>query len=143
MFCKYCGNELTEDARYCPKCGKITENVEEETEQKEYDFFASATPVTPTVEIKDEERNSLGGEILKFAILGLAFGCTVWLSLVGLIFSYIWKAKLNRYMAIYGKTENKATVGKHIGIAGMIVSWIFTIIGILFVLLEVLMISMI
>ena len=28
MFCKYCGNQLPEDAKFCPKCGKITEEQE-------------------------------------------------------------------------------------------------------------------
>ena len=30
MFCKYCGNALQENASFCPVCGKITKDGNEE-----------------------------------------------------------------------------------------------------------------
>ena len=72
MFCKYCGNELTEEARFCPKCGKISENKPEEIDYF-YDLNA-AEPATQedVANVENPERDSRGGEILKFAILGFA-----------------------------------------------------------------------
>ena len=33
MYCKYCGNKLDEQAKFCSKCGKLVED------RKEVDFF--------------------------------------------------------------------------------------------------------
>lgn len=27
MFCEYCGNEIDDDAKFCPKCGTMQENA--------------------------------------------------------------------------------------------------------------------
>lgn len=124
MFCKYCGNELTEDARFCPKCGKINENKPEEIDY--FDDFNGAELATQedVANVENPERDSRGGEILKFAILGLAFGVTGTFSILGLILSYIAKRKLKRYLNDYGKTQGRASVGKGLSIAGIIVSWV-------------------
>lgn len=34
MFCKYCGTQINDTAKFCPKCGKET-SIKEEVEQKE------------------------------------------------------------------------------------------------------------
>lgn len=34
MFCRYCGNELKDDAKFCPKCGKPTKGEMREQAQK-------------------------------------------------------------------------------------------------------------
>ena len=124
MFCKYCGNELTEEARFCPKCGKISENKPEEIDYF-YDLNA-AEPATQedVANVENPERDSRGGEILKFAILGFVFGVTGSLSILGLIFSYIAKGKLKSYLRDYGKTQGRASVGKGLSIAGIIVGWV-------------------
>ena len=120
MFCKFCGNELPENAKFCPKCGKVAEAKEEETVVVTDISFDDAS--VEASKQYNEEREQAGGQILKFAILGLVFACTWILSFLGLAFSIICKIKLNNYLAVYGETDGRATVGKGLGKAAMIVS---------------------
>ena len=60
MFCKFCGNELAEDAKFCTKCGKIASDKE---------ATAVSEPAPASVELEDAtyepptdpERNERGG----------------------------------------------------------------------------------
>ena len=143
MFCKFCGNELPENANFCPRCGGINDDtpnkeasVKQEPvkqapasdipsffeEQTEAPFMQPATAEDPF----KQEKSDMGGSILKFAILGLAFGMTMFLSLLGLIFSIVARTKLNTYIAKFGETEGTASVGKGLSIAGLIVSIVFS-----------------
>lgn len=125
MFCKNCGFELQEDAKFCSRCGT------------EVDFVAAnknTEPVYGTVtdpygtytyaqnQEEVEEKSELGGSVLKFGILGLVFSLTGILSLLGLIFSSVALSKANAFARIFGQTEGKATVGRKLGKAGLIVS---------------------
>ncbi|MBQ2378674.1 MAG: hypothetical protein II297_09765, partial [Clostridia bacterium] len=78
-----------------------------------------------------------GGSVLKFAILGLAFGMSFILSALGVIFAIVSKAKLKTYVRLYGETKGPATVGKHIGTAGLITSIILSVLWALYLLLIV------
>lgn len=110
MYCKFCGKEHADYVSFCPYCGMQigkSESVEEQI------------VVDP---IYQQEKDDLSGEVLKFGILGLAFACSGLLSLLGLIFSIIARAKAKEFARRYGDTEGRATVGKHLGKAGLIVS---------------------
>ena len=131
MFCKYCGNELPESANFCPKCGKINEDASKDEENKIISPVALNEYLDEAPEYEQEdpfrkEKDELGGSILKFAILGLAFGITMWFSLLGLIFSIVARKKVKEYIAKFNETERRATVGKSINIAGLAVSSTFT-----------------
>lgn len=132
MFCKYCGNQLSNEANFCPKCGRIVANEESKKEEK-YDFFEDKTEYVQAPSHNDKAKDEFAGEILKFAILGLAFGCTMILSILGIIFSSIARAKLRQYTQYYGETEGRASVGKGISIGGTIVSWVMAAIGLLYI----------
>lgn len=110
MYCQFCGKEHADYVSFCPYCGMQigkSESVEEQI------------VVDP---IYQQEKDDLSGEVLKFGILGLAFACSGLLSLLGLIFSIIARAKAGAFARRYGDTEGRATVGKHLGKAGLIVS---------------------
>ena len=134
MFCKYCGNKLPENANFCPVCGKINEDaakdeevvsaalevvIEQPNEPNESNEQESEDPF-------EKEKEELGGQILKYAILGLAFGITVWLSLLGLIFSIVSRSKLSNYISKFHETDGRATVGKSLSVAALAVSITFT-----------------
>ena len=126
MFCKYCGNQLPDDANFCPKCGKVTDEKTTNTT----DSYSSYQPEPIAFEEVNQNFASIqksedAGSILKFAILGLAF--SVPFSLLGLIFTIIAKSKVKRFIHKYGDTEGRATVGKHLTIPGMILSIFFMI----------------
>ena len=124
MFCKFCGNELPEGANFCTKCGKVVS-------PDDIPLAGVSAPVTaeyeyvPYEEPKDAERDSRGGSILKFAILGLAFACSFYLSFLGLVFSIIARVKVKRYVSRYNETQGRATVGKHLSVAALVASIVF------------------
>ena len=134
MFCKFCGNELPNDANFCTKCGKVV--IQEENESVESLITEFPDEQEPSV-IEDPEKDELGGKILKFSILGLAFACSFFLSLLGLIFSIISKSLVNNYKEMYGETEGRATVGKHLGIAGLIASIVMLVLFAVYVVVVV------
>ncbi len=118
MFCRYCGNEIPEGGRFCSKCGKVhNEEIEPVMLERETDIGAD-----PAME---KERDGLGGKILTFAILGLAFGISC-LSFLGIIFAAMSKKYLKEYVERFGSTEGRASVGKGLGTAGLAVSISFT-----------------
>ncbi len=131
MFCKYCGNELPENANFCPKCGKINEDASKDDEN-EITVLPSSEDNHEDIEVLEaedpfkKEKTDLGGSILKFAILGLAFSLTVWFSLLGLIFSIVARNKVKEYISKFNETEGRATVGKSLSIAGLAVGITFT-----------------
>ena len=122
MFCKYCGNQLPEDAKFCPKCGKVTEE-----QANNYSSYEPEPIVFNDVknDFVSKQKDEDAGSILKFAILGLAFSVPV--SILGLIFTIIAKSKVKRFIYKYGDTEGRATVGKHLTIPVMISSIFFMV----------------
>lgn len=110
MYCQFCGKEHADYVSFCPYCGMQIGKSES---------FEEQIVVDP---IYQQEKDDLSGEVLKFGILGLAFACSGLLSLLGLIFSIIARAKAGAFARRYGDTEGRATVGKHLGKAGLIVS---------------------
>jgi hypothetical protein len=141
MYCKYCGNELTDDAKFCSKCGKIVESAGE----KKDDFFQNANDYTVERQyspVEEKQKRSLGQKILTYAILGLSFGWTGFLSLFGVIFAGKAKKKIKEYIALYGETEGPATVGKSLNIPGMIISWIGFIIILLYIVAIIFMVCL-
>ena len=72
MICKHCGNNIENNATFCPICGKIV---------------SDGTSVgVVEIDCDDERRDSLGGRILGFGIMSLVFVNTFFLSFLGIIF---------------------------------------------------------
>lgn len=130
MFCKFCGSNLEDGANFCTNCGKV---VVGESYDNGVETVGEVSNSYDTVD--DEQKSKSGKDVLKFAILGLAFGSSFYLSFLGLIFSIISKRKLKNYKSQFGDTSGAATVGKHLGTAGLILSIVFTAILVLYVLM--------
>ena len=126
MFCKYCGNQLPDDANFCPKCGKVTDEKTNTTNES-YSSYEPEPIIFEDVknDFVSKQKDEDSGSILKFAILGLAFSIPV--SILGLIFTIIAKSKVRKFINKYGDTEGRATVGKHLTIPGMICSIFFMV----------------
>ena len=131
MFCKHCGYQLPEDSNFCPNCGKITDEVKKEEEKVEETVeVIDCTNVDPFLE---EQKDELGGKILKFSILGLAF--SFFLPILGFIFTIIAKSKIRSYVNLFGETQGRASVGKGLSIPALIISIVFFFIQTLYLIL--------
>ena len=101
MFCKHCGTQIEDAAKFCPTCGKIVEREEYvAAEAPAQDYFETPTPnyfEAPAPAYFENSRpaeKESGGGILALAILSLVFAETLILSFLGIIFAYIAKSKI-------------------------------------------------
>ncbi|MBQ9806808.1 MAG: zinc-ribbon domain-containing protein [Clostridia bacterium] len=120
MFCVYCGKNLPDGSAFCPNCGaRLTET------EPQMQYNQVQTPEKPAA--NPAEKDALGKSILTYAILGHAFGCTLLLSFLGLIFTCVSKGKVNKYTDLYGPTSGTATVGRILNIPGLIINIFMTV----------------
>lgn len=134
MFCKHCGTQIEDEAKFCPTCGRIVEKEESvANENSAPNYFDSPAPNyfdTPAPNYNGEgyrpQQRESGGGILALAILSLVFAETFFLSFLGIIFAYIAKSKINSYIIRNGELDAPGKVGRGLSIAGLIVSWIMT-----------------
>ena len=122
MYCAHCGNEMPSDAKFCEKCGKIVAP----SDRLGADDVATATCGEHCAcNCQDnQKRDKLAGKILKFAIMGLAFGITGVLSILGFVFACLARKNVKKYVKLFGETNGRASVGKGINVAAMILSCI-------------------
>ncbi len=104
MFCRECGRLLDDGETYCPVCGTINEK--------------SDAVDAAEAQLDDGMKSKMAGQALKWGILSLVFADTGLLSLLGFIFSFTAKAKVNEYVRRYGRLEGRARVGHILGRVG-------------------------
>ena len=141
MFCKYCGNELTENANFCPACGQFISETKPAPEKPEFEEIV-VMPSVEKEEADDRQRSDLGGTILRNAILSLVFSCLWFTSLLGLIFAIVAKSKVNTYLDLYKETRGTATVGKHLSVAALALSIVMLVLFVIYVAAIVVAIAM-
>lgn len=126
MFCKSCGNQLPDNAAFCPNCGAS---------------FAPAanvdpTPVTYAAPINTPSYDSAPAPsptpILVFGIIALAMACSFWLSFVGIIFGALTRSKVNAYEMQGGQPSGMVKTGSKLGKAGLIVGIIMTVLFVVY-----------
>ena len=103
MYCMTCGAEIPEGSEFCIKCGASQTDLPVPAEPAEaYPACDTAPewtwPVTPT-------------NVLVWAILGLAFACTFYVSFLGIIFSAIGLKKFKTYTTSGAPYSTKVKVG--------------------------------
>ena len=122
MFCKNCGKEIADGARFCASCGA---SVESEPKTN--------GPINNVA--SDHEmavRSDASRSILIFGILSVAFSSSFWLAIVGWILGGICKNKVREYEAHFGPVSGMAKVGKYLGVGGFIGGIVFTILSSLY-----------
>ena len=137
MFCKHCGTKIEDNATLCHVCGKIVENdAFVENQEAQGDYFETPNPEPNYYD--DYQVNSqkpdkpAGVSGLIFAIIGLEFACSVFLAFLGIIFSYVARAKINTYVERYGEINSVNKVAKILSKIGIILSWVMTGIFVLY-----------
>ena len=147
MNCKYCGNTLTDDAKFCPTCGKMV--IDEQNITTEH---VADEVVDPSVAAA---KNYLAGQILSKAITSLVLsavsitfsmfmfviagvmesvGVLVIGTFIGLALNIFGlgvknKAKANAsvFASKYGETTGKAKIGKILCIPATILNIILLV----------------
>ena len=98
MYCISCGAEIPEGSEFCIKCGASqTEPLQAVPVDAEY-CAPDGQSVTPT-------------NVLVWAIVGLSFACTFYLSFLGIIFSAIGIKKFKAYNESGAPYSTKVKVG--------------------------------
>lgn len=121
MFCKYCGKQLDDNAKFCPECGaKI---IEENAPKPETDDFFKDAPLpaetkAPTAPAPHSSSDDPFEKMNILALVGLylAFACPI----AGLICSIIG----------FNQCSQTKEGGKGFALAGIIVSAVFIVLSI-------------
>ena len=119
MFCKYCGKEIVDGAKFCASCGG---RVEETATPAEPVITPAATPVVNQVNADyiKEAKDAAARKILTQGICSLAFTCTFFFGLIGWIIGGVCKGSVSDYEARFGPVTGMAKVGKSLGKGGLI-----------------------
>lgn len=75
----------------------------------------------------DYESAALSKSALVFGILGLSFACTVYFSILGIVFSAIGLGKAGAFAAREGSLYGKAKVGRGLALGGLIAGIVFAV----------------
>lgn len=124
MFCKNCGAEIADDAKFCGNCGMELSAEAEKTKKSEPSPFASQ-PLPHNI----PGINPMAWIV--FSILEILFCCSVIPGIVGLIFSIIAESRKNQ--GNFAEAEANLKVAKiacWVGVGLFIVSLVvFTVFG--------------
>ena len=129
MFCRKCGNELADDAKFCSKCGQIIEGTVENQNEVVLD------------DRQQKQKEGLSGQILKYGILSLVFASTFIVAFLGIVFATKAKNAAEYFEHKYNSLDVRARVGKILSIPGLILSIVMTVIFVLYLLIFVIALS--
>ena len=118
MTCPSCGAACPRAAAYCPQCGAML--------AQEAEAF---------VHVRTSELVRLSGGALKWGILGLAFGATPSVSVLGIVFSAISMRYARRYALRNGRLNGRARVAHRMALIGLLAGIVLTALQIVLLLL--------
>lgn len=108
MYCSKCGNEVKDDAKFCPRCGAPL------FENKENTF-------TPVATVTKKRQSTV-----LMASLSLACGIFGFIPFFGFIFSVV-----ALFLGLYSREESMGKIGIGLGLASIIFEILFGIIVLL------------
>ena len=117
MLCNNCGSQIDENTNRCSACGR------------------TANEDRPDVSVASTYKGPMGNPtpVLIWGIIGLAFSCSFYLSVLGIIFSIVGLKKAQSYFDFCGTGSNQANIGRKLSKAGIIVGIILTILFVIYI----------
>ena len=125
MYCSKCGNQVTEQVKFCGFCGNATQRGQSAKETKE----ASSPPISPTpnqstntgqVQGTPAESNGLATAALVLGILSALFFEFVFVPIAALVVSAF---ALSKSASLANKGQKKTGKGK--SVAGLILGGVY------------------
>ena len=149
-FCINCGNQLAENDKFCNACGTKVPEAAPETntyaQESVQPYYTASKSVEVVVSGKDKALGfvgmglSIGGMFMAvFGILytalgmietGLGFGMAVAFSLFSLPLAIVGRVLSSRSVE-RGNTSSVCSVGRGLGLAGIIVTGVMLLLGII------------
>ncbi len=120
MYCKYCGTQHDENAKFCQNCGA----------ELAAEYKPEPTPtVAPAQPLKKEPKKSIAAPltVLILAIAGLVLAESGSLAFAGIILSAIALKKAADYKKENGNESRMANIGHILAIVGLVLSIAVTI----------------
>ena len=112
MICEKCGAAIIENIRVCPQCGTPMRGEEK-------NITSNSTYCGP-----------LGNTTmpLVWGIIGLGCSVSLFLSVLGIVFSFVGLSRANTYNNFTGYAPSrKVKIGRSLSIAGIIVGFVFAV----------------
>lgn len=144
-FCINCGNQLAENDKFCNACGAKVSEANTYMQESLQPAYVEAKPAEVVVSAKDKALGfvgmglSIGGLFMAcFGILytalgmietGLGFGMSIAFSLFSLPLSIVGRNLCNRSVE-RGNTAKPCSIGRGLGLAGIIVTGVMLFLGI-------------
>ena len=145
-FCINCGNQLAENDKFCNACGAKVSEANTYMQESLQPAYVEAKPAEVVVSAKDKALGfvgmglSIGGLFMAcFGILytalgmietGLGFGMSIAFSLFSLPLSIVGRNLCNRSVE-RGNTAKPCSIGRGLGLAGIIVTGVMLFLGII------------
>ena len=127
MFCKYCGNALSDEARFCAFCGARTDDLHSDGVDISDDALDDAMP-----DPHKEERAASERKILTLGICSVAFVCTFFFALIGWILAGVCRGKIRGHEARFGELGPMGRVGRGLSLGGFIGGIVMTVFATLY-----------
>ena len=135
MFCRKCGAELADDALFCAHCGeKVIDKDKETAEETAIVAEAPSEPEAVEEEPKEEKPEIPAGAtpVMIFGIASLVcalstFAVYIIGPLLGVILGAIARSLGKKYIKTNGDVSARVRIGRTLGLAGLIVGLVLTV----------------
>ncbi len=129
MFCRNCGAQVNDDAKFCNHCGSKVEINEETNATPESQ--AASDPRTEQVEAEPiVGPHPSAVSVLIWGIVGLV--CSIEFGIVGMILSIIGKKKHTAYINSGAPMNSKVSIGGKLSKIGIIVGIVMAVFWVLY-----------
>lgn len=129
MYCRFCGHQIPDDAKYCDSCGSRVDS--------ESAGYAGSTPFSggAVYDWANEEKKSMQKRILTLGIFSLVVA--LYASFVGIILSCICRHNIRKYEERFGEATKVVNVSRVLSIGGFYGGIVMTVCAVIYTLYSI------